>query len=527
MKIKSILTALLLMVAGVVTSWAQEGQILSCNLTLSINGGPSFLLPLTSQGYPDIDMTDSQSTSIVIKKVEAYTTGSIASLSFGGTMFKQKNGSHTNPEWRFFPMAPTSDGYWVLDMGEGVDLIDESMGPDIRVFQFRAQGTDGSGNDIFFNNGGQDYKLLFTTGEVNPEPSNPIKSLTLTINCDGEQFTQSLPADGWENIVISGKTKSLKILRAEVETDVPMSYVGFCATMYNAEDGWQHNDDEWRWIDLVNQGDGLWVLDMGEGTELVESKWLNENKTKTFEFFVQAGDSNDNTYYYANGVNEYGYRNNYKVTFSTGPDGGGGEDTRPVRFLDESAAAINLKVNGQDCSYIFDGDGTRLPDQPLGDLYSLTIDGFYLSCIFSTYTMYDATMQYKVYEADGDGQWNGIKPDDTLLEEMFDHETQKEYYQLFCLADGIGLDVSSGLEYGKDYVLELMFQVIAYDNYYFLGRDMESTRFPFHYDNETGIRTIDNGQLTMDKGTFNLSGQRVGKDYKGIVVSNGKKVLRK
>jgi len=45
----------------------------------------------------------------------------------------------------------------------------------------------------------------------------------------------------------------------------------------------------------------------------------------------------------------------------------------------------------------------------------------------------------------------------------------------------------------------------------------------------TGINSIDNGQLTMDNDApaYNLAGQKVGKDYKGIVIKNGKKVVIK
>ena len=43
-----------------------------------------------------------------------------------------------------------------------------------------------------------------------------------------------------------------------------------------------------------------------------------------------------------------------------------------------------------------------------------------------------------------------------------------------------------------------------------------------------GIRSIENSELRMKNyDYYNLAGQRVGKDYKGIVIVNGKKVLVK
>ena len=39
--------------------------------------------------------------------------------------------------------------------------------------------------------------------------------------------------------------------------------------------------------------------------------------------------------------------------------------------------------------------------------------------------------------------------------------------------------------------------------------------------------TVEEKTTGIKRGTFNLAGQRVGKDYKGIVIENGKKIIRK
>ena len=51
----------------------------------------------------------------------------------------------------------------------------------------------------------------------------------------------------------------------------------------------------------------------------------------------------------------------------------------------------------------------------------------------------------------------------------------------------------------------------------------------FFYTNATGINDITTGSNTLVKSndaTYNLAGQRVGKSYKGIVISNGKKFVK-
>lgn len=141
-----------------------------------------------------------------------------------------------------------------------------------------------------------------------------VKNFKMTINHDGEVFTESFPATDWENIVIDGTTTSIKIMKVEVGVSKPMKYVGFIGTMFNTEDGWQHDETAWRTVDLQKQEDGTWALDLGEGQELVENEWLNKNKTKTFEFFIYAEDESGTPIHYNNGGN------NYRVTFSTGGD---------------------------------------------------------------------------------------------------------------------------------------------------------------------------------------------------------------
>ena len=45
--------------------------------------------------------------------------------------------------------------------------------------------------------------------------------------------------------------------------------------------------------------------------------------------------------------------------------------------------------------------------------------------------------------------------------------------------------------------------------------------------NTTGIQAIQQNGVNADGIMYSLSGQRVGKDYKGIVICNGKKMIKK
>lgn len=197
---------------------------------------------------------------------------------------------------------------------------------------------------IYYKNETLTNQLYLISFEEKGSGNAGIKGFKMTINHDGEVFTESFPASDWQNIVIEGKTSSLKIMKAEVETSKPMKYVGFIATMYNTEDGWQHNEGEWRTVDFQKQDESIWVIDLGEGQELVESEWLNANKTKTFEFFIYAEDESGTPIHYKNGDQ------NYKVTFSTGSD-------------DDPNAIGKVKVEGRE------GTTYNLSGQPVTRTY--------------------------------------------------------------------------------------------------------------------------------------------------------------
>ncbi|GEM_PF-2089258 len=96
------------------------------------------------------------------------------------------------------------------------------------------------------------------------------------------------------------------------------------------------------------------------------------------------------------------------------------------------------------------------------------------------------------------------------------------YYVLGMTNKGVGFGkLANGVKLakGKAYIDGNEF-VDAKDFYPFVIGDEENET--------TSINSIENGESRIENyDYFNLSGQRVGKDYKGIVIVNGKKVIRK
>ena len=301
-----------------------QDEIYSVILTLKHNGGEPYEVYFEHENMPTLNL-EGQTTSLKIMKAEVWTSEGVQSVNVVGTMYNTENGGPTGgDEWRSMPLTQSDNGYWLLDFDkEGYEIVeDEWINNDkSKTFQFYVTAVDRQGNGIIYDNEGQDYKVSFTTGSGGG--GDGIRSMTLTVSCDGEVFTESFPSEGWEIHAIEGLISSIKVMRVEVETSESLTYVGFCSTIYDTADGWQHDDTAWDWIPMDNQGGGHWVLDWGEGREFVASEWLFQNMAKTLEFFADGGDANGNKYKYANGISDYGYDNNYKVTFTPGvdPDG--------------------------------------------------------------------------------------------------------------------------------------------------------------------------------------------------------------
>ncbi len=95
-------------------------------------------------------------------------------------------------------------------------------------------------------------------------------------------------------------------------------------------------------------------------------------------------------------------------------------------------------------------------------------------------------------------------------------EGTTEYYILSNESAGVGFYKANG-------------NVVSINKAYLdLTNTGGAKSFVLPYSETDGIRSIENGKLrTENSDYYNLAGQRVGKDYKGIVIVNGKKYLRK
>jgi len=124
----------------------------------------------------------------------------------------------------------------------------------------------------------------------------------------------------------------------------------------------------------------------------------------------------------------------------------------------------------------------------------------------STYDFDNRVMVY-VYETDGDYNMSFVKEQSFDAKVAAGQTTAINDYEI------------SGLEIGKMYLAQI---------YYFKAGDYEwGCGTPiFKMVTPTGIQTV-TSDLSSDSPAYNLNGQRVTSDHKGLIIRNGKKYVRK
>ena len=156
---------LALVVALVAIAMGVQAQsITSLKAKVSINGGAVMEQELPATGFPIPDLTDQATTSFVIKDIIVGTSGSVSNVSFWVRV--QKVDTSNPHEFTEVPLTYES-GVWhvsastleQLGFPNGVELVEPSMSSDPRYLEFYIVAN----NSISWNNGGENYKIKFST----------------------------------------------------------------------------------------------------------------------------------------------------------------------------------------------------------------------------------------------------------------------------------------------------------------------------------------------------------------------------
>ena len=498
-RITLILTALLLCFAANVSA---QGQLTGLKMTVKVDGGEPFVEAFQASGVEPLDLTSRQFSSIIIDGAEVSATGTVSEAKVMGTVYKQGSSPE---EWREIPLINQGDGTWKIS-GLNAELIDDDvMSGATLVFEFYAQAKSGS-NTVYFNNGGENYKVIY----VNRTASNGITRFELFVKLNGSQEDTRVefPASGYPvTDMTSQPATSIVINVAKVSTNIDMRSVKVKGTVYKQGS----SPEEWRDIPLVDQGGGKWRLD-GIGADLIDPKM--DSSPRVFEFYVKAEASSDGHAYYYNNGGE-----NYKLIFVK--DGG---TSSTISFPSTGAATLTLNVNGkQRTQYNYNGNGQRNPTVQPGELGSLVIESFSFEMIRGNadVNVTSGSLQYRVYKSGKeDGNWNSIEGN------LTDWKDAQENLRTTARKDNANVNVAQGLSVGE-YTLEIKYQCVANGEYYNLPDQAGSNRYNFSISTTGVVELQAAGKKKGKVQRFNLAGQPVGDNYRGVVVEDGKLIDRR
>ncbi len=351
-----------------------------------------------------------------------------------------------------------------------------------------------NGHDYTVYLNGTQYNGGGSSGGGGTSSTDVITNMKLTISYNGEQFTQSFDASGFQMLDLTAEfTNSMIIKKVEVQTQGTVSDVVFVATMNPADE--TPNSDNWVNMPLQWNKDGEgWVLDFGDGIEL--TKEIEDSQPRIFQFYVQAKNSAGSDIFYNNGGETYKVKFTYQ---------GGGNENWKVKFYKDGTAGLGLLVNGEQWSTSYTGDAIRerYYGWNPGEVSSLAIDNFSLSFIRNDDVSIDnVKLKYRVYEDDATGgDWTSITANLTSYDDIYNNNKDvTEHYMCFS-ASNLYTNVTSGLESGKGYVLELYYKVTTTDGSTIdFGKDKDGMKFYFSIAESSEVILGDvngDGSITM------------------------------
>ncbi|MBQ9237479.1 MAG: hypothetical protein IJ183_06195, partial [Prevotella sp.] len=159
---KKLFTLIIALFAVVTASMADE--ITQVRLAYRVNNGTTITRAFYASGVSTLVLNDENITSLVLQKVEVYTSGSVSDVNLCGAMYNSGSAPSAG-NWMDIPLSELSSGYWKFDNGgQGVEMIESGQSGKTKVFEFYAKAKNGSGSDIYYNNGGQNYQIKFSIG---------------------------------------------------------------------------------------------------------------------------------------------------------------------------------------------------------------------------------------------------------------------------------------------------------------------------------------------------------------------------
>ena len=336
-----------------------------------------------------------------------------------------------------------------------------------------------------------------------------ITSLKAKVSINGGAVQEEqLPATGFPIPDLTDQaTTSFVIKDIIVETSGSVSNVSFWVRVQKVDTSKPHEFTE---VPLTYES-GVWHLSAStleqlgfpDGVELVEPSMSSD--PRYLEFYIVA----NNSISWNNGGE------NYKIKFSTA-----GETEAKVKFYKDGTAGINIIADSEEKDITYTGDFVRekwYGWQP-GEVSSLVIDDIFVTVSCEDGSLIKSvSMQYKVYEEGQEAQWNTVG---TSLWSTSDK--RRQYW-----AENLAIDVVKGLTSGKNYTLEIAYLVETTEGQnFYLSKGVKNDKFNFTVKEGTGVNEVAAEGAKVSGKCYNAAGQQVNADSNGLLIQDGKKVIK-
>ena len=226
---KSIKTIFLLMMT-LIASQANSAEFVGGKMTMVTPDG-EMMFELPPSGFEVADFTSmGEANTLVAKSFEAMINGDVTDATLMVAMYNQGESAQT---WMELPLTRGDNGIWGIEINK--DLMEE--GPGTYTLEIYAKA---NGDQLLLNNGGQNYKVMFTLGDGGSENKvNWLKTGTAEIILyTGNDYPQyHFNGDGTrDNETMPGSVDMLSVnffsLYYDLEEDVDITHASLQYMIY-------------------------------------------------------------------------------------------------------------------------------------------------------------------------------------------------------------------------------------------------------------------------------------------------------
>lgn len=505
-------------------------QALASDVTLKINSVYTYEIPSfsavtisstfsgTDENIPVVangealfaDLSDEATNEFVINSITITPVGSFQRVQ-GQFRLTSEDGSTQ--------ILPSSSGFETVsftydntnDVWKAEDLDLEVAGSDLDantnyILEFYFEGsTDGTTYDYTYKNGENNFKVKFQNGT----PALQFKAentATMTLNVDGTAKTINFNKDG--SVYNNGNDDlgEVSVLRITGFTTTVISSVAASSNLQcwiTTADGSESTQEQGGMYteNVTTSGDEQSFTATVTNTDIIritdDEIGLTDGETYILHGYFQVKDNDGNHYFAPNKDNgkSFAIQFTYKAPAFTG-------------------ASINLTTGDT-------AEDITLTDNMTEAVSYENVEKFIINSASATTvgSVSNATLHYLIYT---DDTWDGQERSLALTNDGSGNWTatiNQDFVQTFNWTPGINYTIVFWFE-GYD---ETNDETIKWDNSgynYIVDITVKET--------STGINGISTDEAEED-GTaiYNIAGQKVGKNYKGLVIKNGKKQIVK